>query len=122
MKLKEGFGEQIDRFYKDWLDRQIEAVKQSEIEALEDIGLPPIRRIGTDDIMLSNAITVMELARIAEGNIYVKFAENESLWDRYHFTYKGVEVYALEDKKLREEFKAKMLEIFEVTEDEIGTI
>lgn len=122
MKLKEGFGEQIDQFYKDWLDRQIDATKQSEIEALEDIGLPPIRRIGADEIMLSNAVTVMELARITEGNIYVKFAENESLWDRYHFTYKGVEVYALEDKKLREEFKAKMLEIFEVTEDEIGTI
>lgn len=122
MKLKEGFSEQIDQFYKDWLDRQIDAVKQSEIEALEDIGLPPIRRIGTDDIMLSDAVTVMELARITEGNIYVKFAEEGSVYDRYHFTYRGVNIYALEDAKLREKFKAKMLEIFEVTEDEIGTI
>ncbi len=122
MKLKEGFSEQIDQFYKDWLDRQIDAVKQSEIEALEDIGLPPIRRIGTDDIMLSAAITVMELARITEGNIYVKFAEEGSVYDKYHFTYRGVNIYALEDSNRREEFKAKMLEIFEVTEDEIGTI
>lgn len=122
MKLKEGFGEQIDQFYKDWLDRQIDSVKESEIPALEDIGLPRLRRVGNDDIMVSGAETAAELARITNSNIYVKFAENESLWDRYHFTYKGVEVYALEDKKLREEFKAKMLEIFEVKEDEIGTI